>query len=679
MANETYAIFLSYNSDDREAVEKLAVYLDDRAKLRPWFDCWSIIPGESWAQKLELGIKASGACAVIVGKSGVGSWQQPEVEAALRVQMRRPGFRVIPVLLPEAPHEPELPTFLEGNNWVDFRKGLDDDNALWRLECGIRGIQPWRGRPPLPVVQEPPPSLPTPAVVRDVEVAISPAKRTANIFVSYRHQEPDSVLAHTFAEALEKAGHEVFIDTGLRWGCNWVREIRESLERADYLLLLISEESGGSQMVVNEVHIARELARRPARRPIILPVRLQLPFTEPLPYQLAISLQNIHQESWAGPDDTSRLVERLLTTVAESSGWPREAGQAPASADGGVKQAQPLPQFDPRSMIIPGGAVETTSRFYIAREADEEVFFAVQRPRAVVTLRGPRQSGKTSLSMGIYASVRYAESPLRAAFVDFQSFKEKEFQTLDSIWHGIAARVAPQVRAQKPNEAEWSDYDNSCSTFLADTIFEADETPLLLCLDEVDAVFNHPIKNEFFSSIRYFFNRGARDACWKRVRWLLSTSSEPSFFIEDITVSPFNIGLRVEMVTFTPAEVGTFAGRHGLTLNDEEVARIIEYVGGRPFLVHLILYQMARRPSATEEIFDTRRASRGLFRDHLHSYLVQFQRDPALAAAMKQVIRGGSCEDAKLTDRLDAAGLVRRDEAAHVEPLCRLYAEFFGS
>jgi hypothetical protein len=148
MADKQYDVFLSYHPEDRPAIERLAVYLHDTAKLRPWFDEWELIPGEPWVRNLERGLAASETCAVFVGKSGEGPWQQREVETVLRHQVNHRDFRVIPVLLPDAPKQPELPMFLSGNRWVDFReKRLDDDDALWRLECGIVGKAPGRGRP----------------------------------------------------------------------------------------------------------------------------------------------------------------------------------------------------------------------------------------------------------------------------------------------------------------------------------------------------------------------------------------------------------------------------------------------------------------------------------------------------------------------------------------------------
>ena len=145
MPAKTYAVFLSFNSEDRAEVEWIAAYLTDKANLRPWLDQWELIPGEPWVNNLERGLEASSTCAVFVGKSGEGPWQKREVELALRQQIQTPAFRVIPVLLPDAPKQPKLPSFLAGNMWVAFEKGLDDPESLWRLTCGIRGISPGRG------------------------------------------------------------------------------------------------------------------------------------------------------------------------------------------------------------------------------------------------------------------------------------------------------------------------------------------------------------------------------------------------------------------------------------------------------------------------------------------------------------------------------------------------------
>ncbi len=59
-----------------------------------------------------------------------------ELEAFLREFTRR-GCPVIPVILAGAPGTPQLPIFLQGMTWVDFRK--QDPDPVTRLIWGITG------------------------------------------------------------------------------------------------------------------------------------------------------------------------------------------------------------------------------------------------------------------------------------------------------------------------------------------------------------------------------------------------------------------------------------------------------------------------------------------------------------------------------------------------------------
>ena len=130
-----YDVFLSHNSADKPAVEELARWLV-KAGLQPWLDIWNLIPGEPWQEAIEQALDKCAACAVFIGPSGAGPWQNEEMRAAIqrRVEERREGerpFRVIPALLPGAERieRSRLPSFLVATTWVEFRQTLDDEQA----------------------------------------------------------------------------------------------------------------------------------------------------------------------------------------------------------------------------------------------------------------------------------------------------------------------------------------------------------------------------------------------------------------------------------------------------------------------------------------------------------------------------------------------------------------------
>lgn len=135
IARGEYDVFISYNHKDRERVIGIGELLKSNG-IAPWLDEWDLQPGLPWQPLIEQQIKQIKAAAVFVGEVGLGSWQKMEIDALLRAFVRR-GCPVIPVLLENAPREPELPVFLEGMTWVDFRK--KDPDPLERLIWGITG------------------------------------------------------------------------------------------------------------------------------------------------------------------------------------------------------------------------------------------------------------------------------------------------------------------------------------------------------------------------------------------------------------------------------------------------------------------------------------------------------------------------------------------------------------
>lgn len=130
-----YDVFMCYDHADKHAVKKVAVALQLRGVL-PWLDEWELRPGFPWQPELEKQIKRIKSAAVFVGQSGISPWQNVEIDAFLREFMRR-RCAIIPVILPDCKHVPDLPVFLSGLQWVDFRQY--DPNPLKMLVWGITG------------------------------------------------------------------------------------------------------------------------------------------------------------------------------------------------------------------------------------------------------------------------------------------------------------------------------------------------------------------------------------------------------------------------------------------------------------------------------------------------------------------------------------------------------------
>ena len=119
----SFHVFLSHSSADKPAVEELARRLAKEG-IQAWLDKWNLIPGGPWQPAIEKALAESETCAVFLGLSGFGPWQNEEMRAAIDRRVCDTGrrFRVIPVLLPaaERPERSSLPTFLAATTWVEF-------------------------------------------------------------------------------------------------------------------------------------------------------------------------------------------------------------------------------------------------------------------------------------------------------------------------------------------------------------------------------------------------------------------------------------------------------------------------------------------------------------------------------------------------------------------------------
>ena len=135
IAVSNFDVFLCHNSADKPAVKQIGERLKEYGIL-PWLDEWNLTPGRAWQRELQEQIGNIKSAAVFVGKEGIGPWQSEEIYSFLAQFVQR-GCSVIPVLLTNAPEQPELPPFLTNRMWVDFRMYIPD--PMEQLIWGITG------------------------------------------------------------------------------------------------------------------------------------------------------------------------------------------------------------------------------------------------------------------------------------------------------------------------------------------------------------------------------------------------------------------------------------------------------------------------------------------------------------------------------------------------------------
>jgi AAA domain-containing protein/TIR domain-containing protein len=499
--------------------------------------------------------------------------------------------------------------------------------------------------------------------------------RAARVFLSYKRDvEPDQTLAGEIVRGLEGAGHAVFIDQRLTVGQTWAQEIEKQVHDADYLIVFLTAESSRSEMVRGEIEMARHHAAT-ASHPRILPVRVN--FDGSLPYPLNAYLDKIQYASWGGTQDTPRLLQELTAAIAGQVASKETAGPAVAAS----ATSAPPPYAAP--LPVPGGALDIDDKWYLARPTDATALALAVQPGQTLTIKGPRQMGKSSLLMRtVKAGLDHGK---RVALLDFQLVDEATKADANLFFRRFAASIAEQLELKDTVEEQWdTGYSNpqNCTRYVEREILQPLGAPCMIAIDETDSIFRTAFAEDFFAMLRSWHGLRAHPVrrAWKNLDIILSTSTEPQLFIDRPHESPFNVGVVLPLEDFTPAQVATLNGLHPKPLADADVQRLYALIGGHPYLTRKALYIAASgTPTATvDDLLAHATDDAGPFGDHLRYYLLRLHGKPELIAALRQTIEHRSAPaDELLVHRLQAAGLIQR-AAGKVVARCELYAKYFG-
>lgn len=131
-----FDVFLAHNSQDKPQVRAIANKLKQRG-LRVWLDEEQIPPGRPFQDVIQQALQNVKSAAIFIGTEGLGNWQILEFRSLI-TRFVEADIPIIPVLLPGVEGIPDKLLFLREINYVKFENGINDFEALDKLESGIR-------------------------------------------------------------------------------------------------------------------------------------------------------------------------------------------------------------------------------------------------------------------------------------------------------------------------------------------------------------------------------------------------------------------------------------------------------------------------------------------------------------------------------------------------------------
>jgi len=214
-------------------------------------------------------------------------------------------------------------------------------------------------------------------------------------------------------------------------------------------------------------------------------------------------------------------------------------------------------------------------------------------------------------------------------------------------------------------------------TFLMDDyILPGCDTPIVLALDEADRLLQTTFCKDFFALVRSWHNSRALDDRWNKLNIVIVVFTEPYLFIPGMTQSPFNVGRNLRLKDFNGAQVRFLSRRHGSPVRETDLARLMELLGGHPYLTRKALYTLVTEGLTWADMTRCAPTNRGPFGDHLRHHHWFLCNEPDLREGLRQVIHHDHCTDERVFFRLLQAGLVKGSVKA-CKCRCDLYRMYF--
>ena len=329
----------------------------------------------------------------------------------------------------------------------------------------------------------------------------------------------------------------------------------------------------------------------------------------------------------------------------------------------------------------PNGAVPLGSSFYLERKPVEaQIKQEIRKPGTLIRIKAPREMGKTSLLLRI---LEFAKTQnYHTVSLNLDQVDRAILNDLNQFLRWLCANIARQLHL-KPRLDEYWDQDLgskiSCTSYFEEYLLKFVQNPLVLALDEAHQIFEHSaVAQDFLPLLRSWYEESKTSPLWQKLRLVIVHSTEIYVPLQ-LNQSPFNVGLPIQLNTFSKEELQQLAQRYGLDWEEEKEAwQLMDMLGGHPALTQITLYHLSRGKITLAQMLATAPTSTGIYSHHLQRHWLALQEQPELASTLNTVIIATESVqlESMLAYKLSSMGLVKLD-SNRATLSCRLYRRYF--
>jgi ActR/RegA family two-component response regulator len=240
--------------------------------------------------------------------------------------------------------------------------------------------------------------------------------------------------------------------------------------------------------------------------------------------------------------------------------------------------------------FVAGGTLPPTSASYVERPADDELFNCVLAGTFCYILTA-RQMGKSSLMVRVVR--RLKAIGIHAIVVDLTGIGKV---TVEEWYVSLLSELQTALNLSVEPETWWQTHAAlgpvKCFTsFLRQVLLAEIAEPVAIFIDEIDTTLNLDFSDDFFAAIRSIYNARATDPIYNRLSFILIGVATPTDLIKDRKRTPFNIGQRIELNSFSWIDAQIL--KQGLQTaypdqGEAIFARVFYWTKGHPYLTQTL-------------------------------------------------------------------------------------------
>jgi hypothetical protein len=303
----------------------------------------------------------------------------------------------------------------------------------------------------------------------------------------------------------------------------------------------------------------------------------------------------------------------------------------------------------------------------------------VSQAGSLLRIKSAKGMGKTLLVDRILSQVDKRE--YKTVSLSFLQASKGILGDLDRLLSWFALIISKKLGLAALFQEKWQEGLGlySCTAYFEDHLLKKLDKPLILVLEEIDSLFTYTsVADDFLSLFRLWHEEAKNNNTWQKLHLIITYSTE-NYVLVDLNKSPLNVvGTEILLPDFTLEQVLTLANKYQANLGKDELQKIINLVGGHPYLIQKAIYGITQKQLSLADFLETAATEAGIYGDHLRGHLLNLQEHPNLAAGMKKVVESSSPVDlgATINWQLHSLGLVTFVQNA-VQPRYPLYSDYF--